>query len=143
MRRWGATREDPLWRIGDAIWDRDREAALARTTATFERGTTDARGAAVVRPESLFAMLHATLFRSYKQVLAGAEALKRGENPTEVARANGVPPFLADQFLGRCRRDPRALLALNRAFLDAETGVRGGGVPPRLAAERLVVGLCE
>jgi len=137
----GETREDPMWRIGDAIWDGRHQDALEQTTATFDRGTTDARGASVVRPEALFAMLHATLFRGYRQVLAGSEALGRGENPTEIARANGVPPFLSDQFLGRCRRDPRKLLKLNRAFLDAETGVRGGGVPPRLAAERLVVSL--
>ncbi len=139
----GETREDPMWRIGDAIWDRRAEDAIEQTTATFDRGTTDARGASVVRPESLFAMLHATLFRGYKQMLAGSEALARGENPTEIARANGVPPFLADQFLGRCRRDPKQLLGLNRAFLEAETGARGGGMPPRLAAERLVLTLCS
>jgi hypothetical protein len=58
-----------------------------------------------------------------------------------VAKAQGVPPFLAQRFLGRCRRDPALLLELHRGFIDAEAGVKGGGVPPRLAAERLVTHL--
>jgi DNA polymerase III delta subunit len=134
----GATREDPVWRLADAVMDGDVEAALALAAQAFERGLPDGRGGATVRPEAIAAVTGASLHTTYRRVLAGAEALARGEPAESVARTAGVPPFLAGPFVQRCRRDPGALLALNRAFLEAEAGTKGGGVPPRLATERLV-----
>ena len=135
------TREDPIWKLVDAVLDRDVDEALRLLTAAFERGLSDARGAVVVRPEALFAMLTAALHGAWRRTLAGAEALARGESHDEIAKAQGVPPFLAQRFLGRCRRDPAEMLTRHRAFVEAESGVKGGGVPPRLACERLVVTL--
>lgn len=134
----GETREDPVWRLVDAVLDGEPVAAMGLVDAAFDRGLSDARGVAVVRPEALAAMITAALHGAYRRVLSGAEGLARGASPEEVAKAAGVPPFLSGPFLARCRRDPEALLALNRAFVAAETGTKGGGVPPRLATERLV-----
>jgi hypothetical protein len=137
----GVTREDPVWTLVDAVLDRDLGKALDLTAAAFDRGISDERGAVVVRPDALFPRLVGSLHASYRRLLLGAEALARGERTEEVARAAGVAPFLAQAFVSRCRRDPADLLARHGAFLEAETGVRGGGVPPRLAFERLVIRL--
>jgi DNA polymerase III delta subunit len=139
----GRRRTDPAWRLTDAVFDRDLSTALDLVEAAFQRGIPDARGGVVVRPEGVFAMLFAALHGTYRRVLAGAEALARGGTPADVAKAAGVPAFRANAFLERCRRDPAALLARNTAFLDAETGVRGGGRPHRAALERLVLALTE
>ena len=137
----GETREDPIWTLVDAVLDQDVDTALTLVGAAFERGLTDQRGAVVVRPEALAAMLTGALHGAWRRILAGSEALARGEPGSEVAKAGGVPPFLADRFVGRCRRNPDEVLRRHRAFLDAELGTKGGGVPPRLAAERLVLAL--
>lgn len=139
----GTTREDPVWRLVDAVLDGEREAALDLLTATFERGLHDARGAVSIRPEALFAQLVAALHANYRRLLTAAERLARGDAVAEVAKAAGVPPFLAERFGARARRDPARLVALHAAFVEAELGVKGGGVPPRLAAERLVARLVE
>lgn len=137
----GETREDPIWTLVDAVLDQDAERALQLTSAAFERGLTDQRGNVVVRPDALGAMLTAALHGAWRRTLAGAEALACGEPASEIARAQGVPPFLADRYIARCRRDPAEVLQRHRAFLIAETGMKGGGVPPRLACERLVASL--
>jgi len=137
----GETREDPIWKLVDAVLDQDVPEALRLVDAAFERGLSDARGAVTVRPEALCAMLTAALHGAWRRTLAGAEGLVRGETQDEIAKAQGVPPFLATRFAGRCRRDPTEMLRRHGAFLEAEAGVKGGGVPPRLAAERLVTAL--
>ncbi len=134
----GETREDPVWRLVDAVLDGEPATAMSLVEAAFDRGLADARGVVTLRPEALAAMITAALHGSYKRVLGGAEGLARGESPDEVTKAAGVPPFMSGPFLARCRRDPAALLALNVAFVEAELGTKGGGVPPRLATERLV-----
>jgi DNA polymerase III delta subunit len=137
----GETREDPIWTLVDAVLDQQVDKALTLVRAAFERGLTDQRGSVVVRPEALHAIITAALHAAWRRVLAGSEALARGEAGSEIAKAQGVPPFLADRFLARCRRDPAEVLRRHRAFLEAEMGARGGGVPPRLACERLVLAL--
>lgn len=139
----GETREDPIWTLVDAVLDGDRAGALGMLAATFARGLHDARGSVSVRPEALFPQLLAALHGKFRQLLAGAEGLAQGESVAEVAKAAGVPPFLAERFGARARRDPARLLALHAAFLEAERGVKGGGVPPRVAAERLVARLVD
>ena len=139
----GETREDPIWRLVDAVLDGERAQALDMLTATFERGLHDQRGSVSVRPEALFPQLVAALHVSFRRLLSGAEGLAQGESVADVAKAAGVPPFLAERFGARARRDPARFLGLHEAFLEAELGVKGGGVPPRLAAERLVVRLVD
>ena len=78
---------------------------------------------------------------SGRRVLAGAEGLARGESAEDVTRAAGMPPFLSGPFSARCRRRPDDLLAMSEAFFEAEAGIKGGGVPHRLATERLVLRL--
>jgi DNA polymerase III delta subunit len=137
----GETREDPAWRLSDAVLDRDPARALALAEAAFERGLSDAKGTVTIRPDALFLLLTATLHNAFRRVLLGAEVLARGGTPEEAARAAGIAPFLARGFADRCRRDPDDLLRRHGAFLEAETGVRGGGVPPRVAFERMIVRL--
>ncbi|MDF1701924.1 MAG: hypothetical protein P1V36_12265 [Planctomycetota bacterium] len=137
----GETREDPIWRLVDAVLDGDVATALDLLAATFERGLHDQRGAVSIKPEALFPQLAAALHASFRRLLTGAEGLARGESVADVAKGAGVPPFLAERFGVRARRDPERLLALHGAFVDAEMGVKGGGVPPRVAAERLVARL--
>jgi len=137
----GATRTDPAWRLTDAVADGDLPRALELLEAACDRGVPDGRGGQVTSPEALFHFLEAALHGTWRRLLGGAEALARGEAPAEVARAQGIPSFRADEFLARCRRDPAELLARHGAFLEAEQGVKGGGVPARLALERLVVHL--
>lgn len=139
----GETREDPIWRLVDAVLDGQRVQALDMLDATFERGLHDQRGSVSVRPEALFPQLVAALHTKFRQLLAGAEGLAAGESVAEVAKAAGVPPFLAETFGARARRSPGRLLALHEAFVEAEVGVKGGGVPPRVAAERLVARLVD
>ena len=137
----GETREGPIWKLVDAVLERNVEEALRLVDAAFARGLSDARGAVTVRPEALCAMLTAALHGAWRRTLAGAEALARGETQDEIAKAQGVPPFLATRFVSRCRRDPGEMLRRHAAFLEAEAGSKGGGVPPRLAVERLVTAL--
>jgi DNA polymerase III delta subunit len=139
----GRTREDPVWRLVDAVLDGEVAAALDRLEALFARGLHDARGALSVRPEALFPQLVAALHAQFRRVLAGAEGLARGATPAEIAREQGVPAFLAERHAARCRRDPEHLLDLHARFVEAEVGVKGGGVPPRVAAERLVAALVQ
>lgn len=137
----GRTREDPVWKLVDAVLDADLDGALDLITASFERGVTDQRGAVTSRPEALFAIVTASLHGAWRRLLGGAEGLARGESGEEIAKVQGIPPFLATRFAERCRRSPARILALHQAFLRAETGVKGGGVPARLACERLVASL--
>lgn len=139
----GHTREDPVWKLVDAVLDADAPRALDLATLAFERGLSDTRGALTVRPEAVCAIVTAALHRAWRRLLGGSEALARGEEPATVARAQGVPPFLANRFLERCRREPARVLALHGAFFEAEAGVKGGGTPPRLATERLVARLAR
>jgi DNA polymerase III delta subunit len=135
----GTTREDPLWRLSDAVLDGDRESALRMLGAVFARGVHDARGVTVNRPEALAPMLLATLESSWLRVLSGAEQVAAGEDGARLARSMGIPPFATDRFLSRCRRPLGPLRRLSEAFLRAERGLKGGAVPHRLALERLVV----
>ena len=137
----GATRSDPAWHLTDAVARRDMDAALTLLETAFDRGVPDSRGGQVTSPEALFSFLVASLHATWRRLLAGAEGLARGEAPAELAKGLGIPSFRAEAFLGHCRRDPAELLAGHRAFLEAETGVKSGGVPARLALQRLVVAL--
>lgn len=135
----GSTREDPVWKLSDLIFDGKTKESLDMVDAIFDRGIHDERGAHTNRAEALAPRLIATLSGAWRKILVGAEALQRGDPPGSAARAAGLPPFLAEGFAARCRlRPPRAFLRLAGAFLEAERGIKGGGVPPRLAVERLV-----
>jgi hypothetical protein len=134
-------REDPVWGLVDAVLDGRVADAVARTEHAFCEGFTDQRGVPVTRPEALFPLIFGALHAGYRRVLSGAEALARGEGEAEVLRAAGLPSFRGEAFLARCRRDPAAWLARHGAFLEAERGVRGGGVPQEVALERLVIAL--
>ncbi len=139
----GETREDPLWRLADAVFERRVEDAIALVEAAFDRGVTDQRGNVVARAEALAPMIIATLQSSWRRILAGAEGLARGESAEAVTKDAGLPPFLSGAFSARCRRRPDDVLAMSEAFFQAEAGIKGGGVPPRLATERLVVRLAS
>jgi len=136
-----ATRTDPAWRLVDAVMAGARDEALDLVTVALDRGVLDARGASIGRGDAVFLYLVAALHSQYRKVLLAAEALRRGEEPTAVAAGLGVPPFRAQAFLALARRDPAAWLDRHAAFFAAETGVKGGTVPPGLALERLVVDL--
>jgi DNA polymerase III delta subunit len=137
----GSGRTDPAWKVTDAVLDRDLRGALDLVAQAFDHGLVDGRGGATTEAHGVNAILTASLHRQWLKALVGAEALARGDDPGTVAGQAGVPPFQADAFLRRCRRDPGDLLRRHGAFLDAEAGVKGGGVPPRLALERLVIAL--
>lgn len=137
----GATRMDPAWRITGAVADRDADTAFQLLETAFARGVPDSRGGRVSNAPALFGFLCASLHGTWRRLLAGAEGLARGEEPAEVAKAVGIPSFRADEFLGRCRRDPVEMLERHAAFFEAEVGVKGGGVPARVALERLVARL--
>jgi hypothetical protein len=137
----GGRREEPAWRLVDAVLDRDLPRALDLCAQAFEHGLADPRGGVLSRPEAVFPLLVGALHASWRKTLAGAEALARGEAQEATARSLAIAPFQTDAFLQRCRRDPEAMLRSHGAFLEAERGVRGGGVPPRLAFERLILAL--
>lgn len=138
----GRTRNDPSWRLTDAVADGDAARAFELLEAAFARGVPDGRGAVVSNPDALFGFVGAALFSTWRRLLAGAEALALGEDAAGAARAQGVPPFKVDAFLDQCRRrDPADLLARSGAFLEAELGVKGGTTPARVALERLVARL--
>jgi len=136
----GETREDPAWVLADAVLERDVARALELTGAAFERGLSDGKGRVAIRPEAIFPMLVGALHTAWRRALVVAEAAGRGEDPAAAPALAGLPGFVVERVIKQAgRRDPDDLLARHRAFVDAEAGVRGGGVPPRLAAERLVV----
>jgi DNA polymerase III delta subunit len=137
----GATRSDPAWRVTDALLEGDLGGTLDLLAQAFERGIPDGKGGQVTRAEGVAAMLLAALHGTWRRLLGGAEGLARGDDPSALARSLGIPAFRAEAFLGRCRRDPDDVLARHAAFLEAERGLKGGGVAPRLALERLVVRL--
>jgi len=138
----GETREDPTWVLADAVLDRDLERALKLVAQSFERGLSDAKGRVSVKPDAIFPPLVATLAGAWRRAMLVAEAGARGENPATIAAFAGLPGFVVERLIRQAaRRDPDDLLVRHRAFVDAESGVRGGGVPPRLAVERLVIAL--
>lgn len=136
----GETREDPSYVLADAVLERDVNRALDLTGAAFDRGLSDAKGRVAVRPEAIFPMLVSVLHATWRRAMAVAEAAARGEDPASAPSLAGLPSFVVERVVKQVgRRDPEDLLARHRAFVEAEAGVRGGGVPPRLAAERLIV----
>ncbi len=138
----GETREDPAWALADAVLDRDLDRALRLVAQAFERGLSDPKGRVHVRPEAVFPMLAVVLQNSYRRAMLVAEAAARGGNPTDLPALAGLPGFVIERLLKQVsRRDPEELLVRHAAFLEADGGVRGGGVPPRLAMERLVIAL--
>lgn len=137
----GVTREEAVFGLADRVLDGEVDGVLAALDGVFERGLSGARGDTLLRPEALFPVLCAALYAGYRRMLLAAEALERGEPGAEVAKAQGVPPFRAEAFLARARRPSAQLLELHGAFLEAEMGAKGGGVPPRIALERLVITL--
>ncbi len=140
----GETREDPAWVLADAVLDKDLDRALKLVAQSFERGLSDAKGRVSVRPEAIFPPLVATLSGAWRRAMLVAEAGARGENPATIPAFAGLPGFVVERLIRQAsRRDPDDLLARHRAFVDAESGVRGGGVPPRLAVERLVIALAS
>jgi hypothetical protein len=136
-------REDTAWGLVDAVLDGRRAEALDRLEQALLHGVKDQRGLAVTRPEALYPMISGSLFSAWRKVLAGAEGLARGDDPAAIVRAAGLPPFKGDAHLARCRRDAGDWQRRHAAFLEAERGVKGGGVPPELALERLVIALTE
>lgn len=137
----GESRDDPLWSIADAVLDGQPAEALRMTEQAFEHGVREENGAMLVRPDALFLRLNRTLHNQVVQLLAGSEALARGDYEPDVLKAAGVPRFRADDFLRRCRRPPATLARMHHALFDAELGFKSGQVPARLAAERLVMQL--
>jgi hypothetical protein len=138
----GTTREDPSWVLADAVLERDVAQSLALVAAAFDRGLSDAKGRVAVRPESLFPMLVSAIHAAWRRAMLVAEAASRGEPAASVPALAGLPGFVVERLVRQvARRDPDDLLARHAAFVEAEAGVRGGGVPPRLALERLVLAL--
>lgn len=136
----GETREDPAWVLADAVLERDVHRALDLVGAAFDRGLSDSKGRVAVRAEAIFPMLVSVLHAAWRRALLVSEAAARGEDPSTAPSLAGLPGFVVERVIKQVgRRDPEDLLARHRAFVDAEAGVRGGGVPPRLAAERLIV----
>jgi DNA polymerase-3 subunit delta len=136
------TREDPAWALADAVLERDAPRALALAGAAFERGLSDARGRVATRPEAVFPVLVAAVHGAWRRAMLAAEARARGDDPASVPALSGLPGFVVERVVAQAeRRGPDDLLARHRAFVEAETGVRGGGVPPRLALERMVLAL--
>ena len=116
--------------------ERDAGKAFALAAAAFERGLSDVRGRVAVRPEAVFPVLSSALHSSWRRTMLVAEALARGEDPAGLASLSGLPGFVVERIVRQARgRDVRDLLARHAAFVQAEEGVRGGGVPPRLAFE--------
>lgn len=138
-----ARREDRSWDLVNAVLEGRRNEALERLEQALAHGLSDAQGRAQTRPEALFAIVNGALFSGWRKILAGAEGLARGDDPAAIVRAAGLPPFRADEHLARCRRDPVDWQRRHAAFLEAERGVKGGGVPPEAALERLVIALTE
>lgn len=136
------TREDPAWVLADAVLEREVARALDLVAASFERGISDAKGRVSVRPEAIFPPLVSTLHGAWRKAMLVAEASSRGENLASLPAFAGLPGFVVERLIRQAsRRAPADLLARHRAFVTAESGVRGGGVPPRLAVERLVLAL--
>lgn len=137
----GASRDDPLWSIADAVWDGQQAEAARMTEQAFDHGIREESGAMVVRPDAIFLRLNRTLHNNLVQMLAGSEALARGEVESDVVKAAGVPGFRAEGFLRRCRKRPSHFARMHAALFDAELGFKSGEVPARIAAERLVITL--
>jgi DNA polymerase-3 subunit delta len=138
----GESRDEPAWAFADAVLDRDLGRALGFLDHAFSQGFEDMRGRSVVRPEAIFPMLSATLHSAYRRLLLASEALARREDVASVPALASLPGFVLERVVRQAStRDPEDLLARHAAFVEAEAGVRGGGVPPRIALERLVVAL--
>jgi len=138
----GGTREDPAWVLADAVLDRDVARALDLVGAAFDRGLSDGRGHIAVRPEAIFPRLEGALHAAWRRAMLVCEAAARGENAASAPALAGLPSFVVERAVRQASsRSPDDLLRRHRAFVEAEAGVRGGGVPPRVAAERLVIAL--
>jgi len=136
------TREDPAWTLADAVLAGDAPRALELAGAAFERGLSDAKGRVSTRPEAVYAPLWNAVHGAWRKAMLVAEAKARGDDPMGLPALSGLPPFVVERLAAQAaRRSPEDLVRRHRAFVEAEHGVRGGGVPPRVAFERMVVAL--
>lgn len=137
----GVSREDPLWVVVEATLDGDVDRAVELIEHAYERGIHDERGHAVLQEQTIFLFLVRTLSNAFLKSFSAAEALDRGVPRADVLAASGVPSFAADAFLRRAARGAATFARLHHHLFQAETGVKNGRLPARLAGERLVAEL--
>lgn len=137
-----ASKDDPAWRLADAVIEGDLPGAMDMVSAAFEHGVQDRKGRIVTHEDVVFTLLFRPLHGAWKRALLVSEAKARGEDLSQVPALAGLPGFVVERVARQAaQRAPGDLLARHRAFVEAEAGVRGDGVPPRLAFERLVLAL--
>lgn len=122
-------RLESVFRLVDAIGDRDRRAALARLHELQAAGEAPLRLLALITRQ--FRLLHRTA------LLLGA-----GRPAAELPRLLGVPPFVGRKLAAQARRfrTPALADALAR-LLEADAGIKTGAVDGPIALELLVATL--
>ncbi len=124
----GEVRPLAMWDLTDAIGSRDLPGALRLAGRLLDQG------------EAPLALLGA-LANHFRRLLRAREC--QPLEPREVARALSLHPYVAGKLVEQLRRfDLPRLRASLAAIRGADDAIKGGsGLPPRLAFERLVLGV--
>lgn len=124
-------RLDSVFRLIDALGERDRRKAVAHLREL------QAEGEAPLR-------LLALIVRQFRQLHHALALLDAGTAPGELPRRIGVPPFVAKKLGGQARRFGRPVLEQVLARLLAiDEGIKTGAADGPLALELFVVEVCS
>jgi len=134
-------RSPVLFEAANALSAGDRGRALRATAAAFEEGVR-VRQATVTDEGGIALILLGQLHQAYTKLLRFHLFRAGGAEEPEAAKRAGVSPQALHFFLRDARGHRREdLVERHRHFVEAEWGLKQGGLEPRPAVERLLLAL--
>jgi DNA polymerase-3 subunit delta len=129
------SREHSNFELTDAIIDGERRRALTLLDHIFANPAEP--------PQSLAIMILGAIASNYRRMLAAKELMRQDAPSSEVAKAIGLPPFLASRFNERVRRMEldRILSGIQR-IAATDVALKSSLATPRLQLEVLICELC-
>lgn len=138
----GASRASPAFDFGDAVAGADAKTALRLSHELFERGAEDFGGKRTTDPTSIAMMMVSAATSRVRKVGVALDLVRAGVPFESAAGSAGVAPFLRDRFRKQCEAwRGRDVAVAVEALAEAERGLKGGGGPPHVLVDRMVVAL--
>ena len=127
--------EHSNFELTDAILDGDRRRALELLDHIFANPPDS--------PASLGPLILGAIASNYRKMLAAKELMRQNAPSSEVAKAVGMPPFLAGRFNERVRRAEIGHILRGIARIAAaDVALKSSLATPRLQLEVLICELC-
>jgi DNA polymerase-3 subunit delta len=84
------------------------------------------------------------LTRQFKILLEVRELMQRGMGRSQIAKAQGVPPFVAGKYMDQCRNFSKAdLREIMEEGADLETDVKTGRLDEKMSVEIFIMSALE